>query len=114
MGQERKEGFDGLVRLVRGRISLTRNKRLRAALSEGGDPFQRLSEELLAAVVIEWTKDRPDGSPPASAEDLSPRELGSLTNRVARRLERQADEGTRWLAPSGGSPGISTRTKYPR
>lgn len=93
------------MKLVRGRISLSRNKRLRDVLSESGDPSQRLSEELPAAVMIEWMKDHPDGSPPASVKAIPPGEIGSLTNRVARRLERQADEGDKIIGALRRVPG---------
>jgi DNA-binding CsgD family transcriptional regulator len=84
--------FEILIQLVRGRISLAKNKRLREALAERGDPARRLDKELPAAVAIEWAELHPDREPPASEEEVSKDEIRSLVNKVTRRLERQGDE----------------------
>src|SRR3712207_1678802 len=91
--------------MVRRRISLRRNKRLRDALSVGGDPVVRLEEELPAAVMIEWDEAHPDERPPSSSDETSEKELSALTNRAARRLERQADEGDKVLGALWRTPG---------
>jgi DNA-binding CsgD family transcriptional regulator len=87
--------FEPLIRLVRERISLSRNKRLREALSERGAAEKRLAKELPAAVAIEWGEAMPGEAPPPSAEaaKLSDKELAALTRKVTRRLEKQGDEG---------------------
>lgn len=95
MGKRRAENFAPLITLVRGRISLTRNKRLRKALSGEGKPSARLDEELPAAVVLEWNEMRPGEEPPASGGDVNREDLATLTNRAARRIEKQADDGER-------------------
>jgi DNA-binding CsgD family transcriptional regulator len=83
--------FDPLVAIVRKRISLSRNKRLRDALAERGEPKARLDKELPGAVAVEW-----NGTPPATdadAEQIPEEEIAGLVRRVARRLEKQGDEG---------------------
>src|SRR5215208_1064897 len=91
MNQEKD--FEPLTQLVRERISLTKNQRLREALTERGDPATRLAKELPGAVAVECEEKHPDRLPPASREHVSDKELAELTRRVARRLEKQADEG---------------------
>jgi len=88
----KNQDFDVLVRLVRKGISLSKNKRLREALSERGDPARRLDKELPAEVVAEWAELHPDREPPASEEDITKGEIRSLVNKVSRRLEKQGDE----------------------
>ncbi len=91
MNQEKD--FEVLISLVRELISLTKNKRLREALSERGDPATRLAKELPGAVALAWEEEHPGRRPPASQEDVSEKELASLRRKVVRRLEKQADEG---------------------
>jgi len=85
--------FEPLIEMVRERISLRKNKRLREALSERGDPATRLAKELPAAVAIEWEEEHPDREPPVYKDDVSDKEIASLRRRVVRRLEKQGDEG---------------------
>jgi hypothetical protein len=95
MMKEGSKDFEPLTKLVRGRISLTRNKRLREALAERGDPATLLAKELPAAVAIEWAEERGPNTPPPSAEaaeQMSKEELRPLARRVARRIEKQGDE----------------------
>jgi DNA-binding CsgD family transcriptional regulator len=97
--------FDPIVARVRKRINLGRNKRLRDALSEGStDPSARLSRELPTAVIIEWTEMHPDGEPPASVDDVSNEEMRTLTNRVTKRLAKQADEGEKVVGAARRAP----------
>jgi len=84
--------FELLIEMVRERISLRKNKRLREALSERGDPATRLAKELPAAVAIEWAEEHPDREPPVYKDDVSDKEIASLRRRVVRRLEKQGDE----------------------
>jgi DNA-directed RNA polymerase sigma subunit (sigma70/sigma32) len=90
MNQEKD--FAPLVGLVRERISLVTNKRLRDALAERGDPARVLERELPAAVAIGWEEKYPDREPPASEEEISEAEIRSLRTKVARGLEKQGDE----------------------
>jgi hypothetical protein len=85
--------FEPLVRAVRSRISLKRNKRLRDALSEQGDPATVLDKELPGAVAAVWEGEHPDRQPPRRPEDIDEEALRALVRRVTRRLEKQADEG---------------------
>ena len=89
---ENSKDFEALIGIVRRRISLTKNVRLREALSERGDPARRLDKELPAAVAIEWSELHPDREPPSSEEEITKGEIRLLVNKVSRRLEKQGDE----------------------
>jgi len=86
------DDIEPLIEMVRERISLQKNKRLREALSERGDPAVRLAKELPAAVAIEWGEEYPDREPPVYEDEISDEEIRSLRRRVVRRLEKQSDE----------------------
>jgi len=88
-----EKGFEVLTQLVKERISLTKNKRLRESLAERGDPATRLDKELPGAVAIAWEEEHPDRQPPAYREDISDKELATIRRKAVRRLEKDQDEG---------------------
>lgn len=84
----REEIAASLTGQVAARISLTRNKRLAAALNEGrGSRTERLMQELPGAIMYAW------GSPPSDDQP-------SLLQEAVRQLEKQANEQDR-LAQAG-------------
>jgi len=98
--------------MVRRRVNLGRNQRLREALSGNGAPSTRLAEELSAAVALEWAEEHPNRPPPIENDDLTEQELRKLTNRVARRIEKQADEGDKIIGALYRSPGYITEEEH--